>query len=102
MIDENWLKIRIRRREYIYPRHSDRECQNDKLLIDEVEQALLQGCILERYPDTGRGESCLVAGFTHAGKPIHVVCGKRQDKIVIITVYIPKPPKFRTIYIRGE
>ena len=102
MIDENWLKTRIRRSEYVYSRHGDRERQNDNLLIDEVEQALLQGRVLERYPDTGRGESCLVAGFTHAGKPMHVVCGKRQDKIVIITVYIPKPPKFKTPYIRGE
>lgn len=29
--------------------------------------------------NTERGESCLIAGFTEAGKPIHVVCGKRGD-----------------------
>ncbi|MCD5417790.1 DUF4258 domain-containing protein [Candidatus Bipolaricaulota bacterium] len=39
----------------------------------QVEEALLNGEILEQYPDTGRGESCLVVGS--AGKvPIHAVC----------------------------
>jgi len=70
-------------------------------LISEVEEAFLNGRILEKYPDTGRGESCLVAGFTIEGKPIHIVCGMRGDFIVIITVYIPTPSKFKTPYERG-
>ncbi|MBI4680343.1 MAG: DUF4258 domain-containing protein [Nitrospirae bacterium] len=63
---------------------------------------MLGGRILEQYEDSGRGESCLVAGFTEAGKPIHIVCGRRGDWLVIITVYIPRPPKFKTPYERGE
>ena len=35
---------------------------------------ILTGEILEQYPDTGRGESCLILGFS-VTKPIHVVCG---------------------------
>jgi hypothetical protein len=61
------------------------ERQNDNLTIAEVEEALLGGRILEQYEDTGRGESCLVAGFTESGKPIHIVCGMREDWLVIIT-----------------
>jgi len=38
----------------------------------------------------------LVAGFTKAGKPIHIVCGRRGDWWVIITVYILRLPKFKT------
>ncbi|MBF0536708.1 MAG: DUF4258 domain-containing protein [Nitrospirae bacterium] len=62
----------------------------------------LAGRILEHYEDTGRGESCLVVGFTEIGKSIHIVCGQRGDVLVIITVYIPLPPKFKTPYERGE
>ena len=51
--------------------------------------------ILEQYQDAGRGESCLVVGFTEAGKPIHEVCGQRKDTLVIVTVYILGPPKFK-------
>jgi hypothetical protein len=43
-----------------------------------------------------------VAGFTDTGKPIHMVCGARGDWLVVITVYIPRPPRFKTPYQRGE
>lgn len=57
--------------------------------------------IIEQDEDTGRGISCLCAGFTNSGKPIHVVCGVHGKSFVIITVYIPTPPKFITPYERG-
>jgi hypothetical protein len=62
---------------------------------------LLNGIILEQYVDTGRGESYLVAGFTNNGKPVHMVCGERKGKLVIITIYVPLPPKFKNPYERG-
>lgn len=78
-----------------------KERQNDNLTILEVEEAILSGMILEQYVDTGRGESCLIVGFTNIGKPIHIVCGKTDEELVIITVYIPSPPKFKNPYERG-
>ena len=67
----------------------------------EVEEALLTGRGLKQYEDTGRGESCLVVGFTESGKPLHMVCGEIEDHVVLITVYIPTPPKFTNPYERG-
>lgn len=87
---------------YYFSRHGDAERQNDNLLISEVEEAVINGIVLEKYEDTGRGESCLVAGFTKQGKPLHIVCGKRGKQMVIVTVYIPKPPKFKTMYKRSK
>lgn len=101
MLELDWLQECIAKNEYAYSRHADSERQNDNLLLSEVEEALLSGRILEQYPDTGRGKSCLVAGFTFDGKPIHVVCGRREHKVVIVTVYIPTPPKFKTPLDRG-
>ena len=72
------------------------------MTIEEIEEALLTGRVLEQYEDIGRGESCLVVGFTESGKPLHMVCGEIEDRIVIITVYIPKPPKFKNLYERGS
>ncbi|OGL41007.1 MAG: hypothetical protein A3C43_04945 [Candidatus Schekmanbacteria bacterium RIFCSPHIGHO2_02_FULL_38_11] len=92
----------VRNSEYYFSKHGDQERQNDNLTIEEVEEALLSGKILEQYKDTGRGKSCLVAGFTEIGKPIHIICGKRGIWLVIITVYIPRPPKFKTPYERGD
>jgi len=101
MFDIQWIQKKIRNGDYFFSLHGDQERQNDNLIIVEVEDALLSGRVLEQYKDTGRGKSCLVAGFTPKGKPIHVVCGKEEDVLVVITVYIPMPPKFITPYERG-
>jgi len=102
MFRVEWIQERVNKNEYYYSSHADQERQNDNLTIAEVEEAILSGRILEQYKDTGRGKSCLVAGFTDIGKPIHVVCGQRGERLVFITVYIPQPPKFKTPYERGE
>ncbi len=102
MIEIEWIQEQIRQGKYFFSKHGDQERQNDNLTISEVKESLLSGRILEQYKDTGRGESCLVAGFTEEGKPIHTVCGWRGGWPVIITVYIPRPPKFKTPYERGE
>lgn len=102
MHEIEWIRERVRNNEYYFSRHGDQERQNDNLTVTEIDEALLTGRILEQYQDTGRGESCLIAGFTAAGKPIHIICGMREYWLVIITVYIPRPPKFKTPYERGE
>lgn len=102
MFEIAWVQERVKKGEYYFSKHGDQERQNDNLTVAEVEEALLTGRILEQYEDTGRGKSCLVTGFTATGKPIHIVCGMRGNWLVVITVYIPRPPKFKTPYERSE
>jgi len=101
MLAIEWIQQCVRESNYLYSHHGDRERQNDGLTLQEVETALLTGRILEAYRDTGRGESCLIVGFTKEGKPVHVVCGLMGTRMVIVTVYIPTPPKFKNPYERG-
>jgi hypothetical protein len=101
MFDITWIKNKVRNGEDYFSSHAEQERQNDNLTIVEVKEALLNGLILEHYEDTGRGESCLVVGFTNFGKPLHIVCGEMNEALVIITVYIPLPPKFKNPYERG-
>ena len=100
MLKIEWIQNCIRKSEYYFSKHGEEERQKDNLIIEVVEEALLNGIILENYEDTGRGKSCLVVGFTKNRKPVHVVCGVRGNLLVIITVYIPRPPKFKTPYER--
>ncbi len=102
MIEIEWIKQAVRDNTYRYSKHGDQERQNDNLTLAEVAQALSNGRILEQYADTGRGVSCLVAGFTDSGIPIHIVCGCMGKTLVIITVYIPTPPKFTNPFERGN
>ena len=73
-MDIEEIKTRVRANEYVYTHHADIERRADELTFAQIEKALLSGEILERYPDTGRGESCLVVGFAE-DVPIHAVCG---------------------------
>ncbi|MCX5868142.1 MAG: DUF4258 domain-containing protein [Proteobacteria bacterium] len=102
MIYIEWIIKKVQKGEYYFSKHGDLERQNEDLLISEIEEALISGRILESYEDTGRGESCLIAGFSNRGKPIHIVCGKRGLQMAIITVYIPGPPKFKSTFERGK
>ncbi|MDH5719855.1 MAG: DUF4258 domain-containing protein [Spirochaetia bacterium] len=102
MIKLSWIKSKVKKEKYFFSFHGDKERMADNLLISEIETALLKGQILEAYPDTGRGESCLVVGYSDSGKPIHIVCGKKNNELCIITTYIPKAPKFKNPYERSE
>jgi hypothetical protein len=102
MINIEWIVSKIYNDDYVFSQHADKERMNDDLMIFEVEESMIAGSILESYPDDKRGDSCLVVGFTKLGKPIHSVCGKNGDRLVIITVYIPTPPKFTNPYERGK
>ncbi|GAB3543475.1 DUF4258 domain-containing protein [Spirosoma fluminis] len=102
MIELSWIKQCIDEQKYLYSAHGDRERLADNLTLDEVEEAIRNGIILEQYEDTGRGPCCLVAGFTTTGKPIHIVVGRKLDRVIVITVYIPTPPKFTTPFKRNR
>lgn len=94
------IKKKIREGLYEYSQHAEIERVNDELTFFQIEDALLNGKILEQYEATGRGESCLIVGFA-GDLPIHIVCGYRGEKVIVITVYIPKKPKFIDAYTRG-
>ena len=100
MMDIAEITSKVRADQYVYTLHAEIERRADELTFAQIESALLNGEILEQYPDTGRGESCLVVGFAH-NLPIHIVCGWRGDKIAIITVYVPRAPRFADPWTRG-
>lgn len=95
------IKRKVRRGDYVFTLHAEIERKADDLTFGQIERALLSGKILEQYPDSGRGESCLILGFADE-IPVHIVCGWRGEKPVIITVYVPKPPKFVDPWTRSK
>ena len=101
MMNADEIKAKIRMGEYFFSRHAASERAYDELAVFQGKEAILNGEILEQYPDTGRGESCLVMGFSGL-IPIHAICGwARNHQVVIVTVYIPSPPRFIDPWTRG-
>jgi hypothetical protein len=100
-MDIERIQAKVSAGTYLYSRHADNERKLDHLTFRHVKDAILSGAILEQYPDTGRGETCLVVGIS-GNTPIHVVCGWHGEKIVFVTVYIPRPPKFTDPWTRAR
>jgi hypothetical protein len=95
-VDIEWIKNQIRVGEYLWSKHADEERRNDNFSVSEVEQSVLSGKILEDYPNDQRGSSCLIGGKCGL-VDIHTVCGKNKiETLVIITVYKPSLPKWRS------
>ena len=98
-----FIKNEVESGDYEISLHADEERIADDLTIEQIESALSKCELLEDYPNDPRGHSCLVLGFTDNDQPVHVVCGKtQQEKLVLITVYIPTEPKWSDPRTRGK
>lgn len=95
MITIDFIRHEVKNQTYEISIHADDERLNDELTIEEIEFVLRNCELFEKYHYDERGESCLVFGNTPKNKPVHIVCGKNlQNHLFIITVYIPKMPKW--------
>ena len=95
------IQEKVRKGEYEISFHAEKERYAEDITIPDLETAILNGGILEDYPDDPRGPSCLVLGYSQ-NRPIHIVCGHTPIKwIRMVTVYIPRPPKWIDEKIRG-
>lgn len=102
-MDINRIHQQIKNEKYLWSYHADEERRNDGLEIKDVEKAILNGKILENYPDDPRGASCLICGEVRPGLAVHVVCGKNKMGFLrIITVYKPTLPKWETPVRRSK
>lgn len=74
--------------------HAREEMEAESILLSEVLEACASGQIIENYPDHRRGSCCLLFGVTARNRPLHIVCTTSLPLLVIITVYVPVPPKW--------
>lgn len=56
---------------------------------EDVENAILNGEIIEEYENDYPYPSCLVYGINLKNKVLHVVCGINKTELWIITAYYP-------------
>lgn len=101
-MDIEKIKEKIRQDKYEISVHAEKERYVEDITILDLETAITNGKILEHYPNDKRGESCLILGYSK-DKPIHIVCGYTViEWIRVITVYIPKSPKWIDEKIRAK
>ncbi|MEK7616769.1 MAG: DUF4258 domain-containing protein [Patescibacteria group bacterium] len=88
-MDIKTIRKKIKGGKYDLSLHAHEERQAEQITIEEIETTILKGSIIEEYPKDPRGESCLIAI-----KSMHVVCGWRNERILIVTNYRPQMPKW--------
>ncbi len=50
----DWIISQVKESSYLFSKHADDEQLDDNLMIGEIEEAILNGSILESYPNDKR------------------------------------------------
>ena len=89
LLDE--IQDKIARRQYEFSKHAVDQTILRDITVAELEEALSGGSeVIEDYPEDKYGPSCLILGFTRAGRPLHVQCSHPTRPLIkIITLYEP-------------
>lgn len=86
------IRAKFYRDEFEYSQHAVDQSIVRNISVNELREAVA-GCeLLEDYPEDKYGPSCLLLGFTKAGRPMHIQCSyPSRDPIKVITIYEPDP-----------
>jgi hypothetical protein len=88
-MDINDIKEKVKNSKYKISFTHTEKLRQRRIEIRELEEAILAGEIIERYPTDPRGPSCLILGYTRRDRPLHVVCGIIEEDLLVITAYEP-------------
>lgn len=83
----------------LYTFHAKEEMRIEEsgiIKLAEVNDAIMDGIVIEDYPKTEPYASCLIFGQTVNKRPLHVVCAlDAEDNLaIIITVYEPSKDRW--------
>lgn len=94
LLDE--IHDKIRRRQYEFSKHVLDQSIVRNISLAEIEEAFSNGAeLVEDYPDDKYCPSCLLLGFSNAGRPLHLQCSYPSRPLVkIITLYEPDPDRW--------
>ncbi len=93
------IQDKIRASEYGISEHAVRRMIKRSITRQEVEETVLQGEIIEEYPEDKYSPSCLVYGKTIKGRVLHVQASL-PPMVVIITAYDPDPAEWIDFKVR--
>jgi Domain of unknown function (DUF4258) len=88
MIEE--IREKISAGQYEFSKHAVDQSILRHVTLREIRESIADGEIIEDYPHDKYGPSCLILGYTQAGRPLHIQCSYPSRPLVkIITIYEP-------------
>jgi hypothetical protein len=96
------IRERVAARQYEFSKHAVDQTIIRDISVADLEQAISNRSeLIEDYPEDKYGPSCLILGFTLAGRPLHVQCSyPTRLPVKIITVYEPDPDLWIDLRVR--
>ena len=99
MIEE--IRTKIQAGQFEFSKHAVDQSILRQISVQELRGAIANGEIIEDYPEDKYGPSCLILGFTQAGRPLHAQCSYPSRPLVkIITLYEPDPSRWIDFRVR--
>jgi hypothetical protein len=95
------IRAKIQAEQFEFSKHAVDRSILRAVSVQEMHEAVANGEIIEDYPDDKYGPSCLMLGFTQAGRPLHIQCSYPSRPLVkIITLYEPDPVQWIDFRVR--
>ena len=67
-----------------------------RIFLKDVIACIMNGEIIEQYPDDYPYPSCLILGMSIEDKYLHVVIGNHESDLFLITAYFPSFDKWES------
>ncbi|MFW0860128.1 MAG: DUF4258 domain-containing protein [Dehalococcoidia bacterium] len=95
------IREKIAQNQFEFSKHAVDQSIHRHISVQELREAVAAGGIIEDYPDDKYGPSCLILGYTQAGRPLHFQCSYPSRPLIkIITLYEPDPNQWIDFRIR--
>jgi hypothetical protein len=93
------IQDNIRKLNYSFSDHAIKRMIQRSIDRIELEEAVLDGKIIEEYPHDKYSPSCLICGKTKSGRILHVQVSL-PPRIIIVTLYEPDPEEWIDFIVR--
>ena len=103
----DWIRAAFCDQTYLFTTSGHSKMLKRGLAPVDLEEAICRDSpeVIEDYPNDPIGPACLVLGWLHLARPLHVVVGygtSRDVEIEVITVYEPEVPDWYNPRMRSK